>query len=65
MILTAFESVATAMEMNTMVYVLTISMIRAWMCDPAGEVPPISSDGRNSSRNVYEAEMAPVSWAAT
>jgi len=31
------------------------------MCDPAGAVPPISFDGWKSSRNVYEAEMAPVS----
>lgn len=64
MILTAFVSVATAMEMNTMVKVVTISMISAWICDPAGAVPPISFDGWNNSRNVYEAEIAPVSWAA-
>lgn len=64
-ILTAFVSVATAMEMNTMVKVVTISTISAWICDPAGDVPPISFDGWKSSRNVYEAEMDPVSWAAT
>lgn len=63
-IITAFESVATAVEMKTMVNVVTISMINAWMFVPEGDVAPSCFDGSNNALSVYEAEIAPVSWAA-
>ena len=64
-IFTAFGSVATAVDMNTMVNVATISMTSAWMFDPEGDVAPICVAGSSSTRSVYEADMAPVNWAAT
>jgi hypothetical protein len=44
--------------------VVTISMISAWMFDPEGDVAPSCFDGSNNTLSVYEAEIAPVSWAA-
>ena len=61
--ITAFVSVAIAEATNIIVNVAMISMIRAWMCVPEGDVVPSSLSGSNKSRSVKEAVMAPVSWA--
>lgn len=34
------------------------------MLDPEGDVAPSCFDGSSKTFNVYEAEIAPVSWAA-
>lgn len=58
-------SVATAEVTNIIENVTTISMMRAWRSDPAGEVVPTCFIGWSSTFNVNEADIAPVNWAAT
>ena len=61
---TALESVATAEVMNIIMKVAIVSMIRAWVFVPEGEVVPSCLTGFNTNLSVNEAEIAPVTWAA-
>ena len=61
---TALVSVATAEVMNIMENVTTISITRAWVSVPEGDVVPTFFNGCNNVASVNEAHIAPVSWAA-
>lgn len=58
---TALVSVATAEAVNIIVNVTTISMTRASISVPVGDVVPSSFIGFNITRSVNAAEIAPAS----
>ena len=58
---TALVSVATAEAVNIIVNVTTISVTRASVSVPVGDVVPRSLIGYNIARSVNAAEIAPPS----